>query len=244
MKSALISGVSTGIGLSLAKQLLAQGYTVFGMSRREVPELIENPNFRFCAIDFFNLESASLTLNDFIKSEKITRLSRLFLNAGQFGKRIAPLSKVSVSDLDEMMRVNVWSHKLVLDCLLAHDVIIQHVIVSSSIAGVRARAGNSGYAITKAALNMVAKLYALENPAIRFLVLGLCNVDTFLSRTIGSLPLEGDFPEIVKLRVRAQMECYMISADQRAGHVLDLFDTAHFDTLANGDFVEIRSLIS
>jgi benzil reductase ((S)-benzoin forming) len=244
MKDAFISGVSTGIGLSLAKQLLAQGYRVYGVSRREPAELIADSNFRFCALDFANSNAAAQALTGFIEREKITKLSKLFLNVGQFGKRIAPVHKVSVADLEDMVRVNVWSHKVLLDCLLIQKVAIQDTVFSSSIAGVRARAGNSGYAITKAALNMMAKLYAIENPTIRFLVLGLCNVDTFLSKTIGSLPLEGDFPEIIKLRERAQDPHYLISADKRAADILGLFEPTQFDKVPNGDFVEIRTLLA
>ncbi len=244
MKNAFISGVSTGIGLSLAKQLLAQGYRVHGVSRREPAELIADSNFRFCALDFADSDAAAQALTCFIEREKISHLSKLFLNVGQFGKRIAPLHKVSVADLEEMVRVNVWSHKVLLDCLLAQKVVIQDAVFSSSIAGVRARAGNSGYAITKAALNMMAKLYAIENPEIRFLVLGLCSVDTFLSETIGSLPLEGDFPDIIKLRERAQDARYLVSADKRAADILGLLDPAQLDKIPNGDFVEIRTFLA
>nr|GEU28544.1 hypothetical protein [Tanacetum cinerariifolium] len=91
----------------------------------------------------------------------------------------------------------------ILDELLRHRVALDTCIFSTSIAGVRARAGNSGYALSKATLNMLGKLYALENPQVFFSVLGMCNVDTHLSRTIATLPLEGPFPEIVQLRERA-----------------------------------------
>jgi hypothetical protein len=97
---------------------------------------------------------------------------------------------------------------------------------------------------TKAALSMLGKLYALENPGIVFSVLGMCNVDTHLSHTIGSLPLEGDFPEIVQLRARAHaISGYVVSAQQRAAHVIDLLEGGLKDKTVSGDFVEIRSLL-
>jgi NAD(P)-dependent dehydrogenase (short-subunit alcohol dehydrogenase family) len=243
MESSFVSGVGSGIGLNIAKQLLAQGNRVYGLSRRPPAELVGHPQFRFCAVDFSNTAVARSTLSNFIADEKIARLSKVFLNVGQFGKRIAPMDKLSVDELEELMRVNVWSHKVLLDCLLVNKVGIEYAVFSSSIAGVRARAGNSGYALTKAALNMMAKLYALENPSTRFLVLGLCNVDTFLSQTIGTLPLEGDFPDIVKLRERAQGVGYLVSAEKRACDMLGLFGSDLLDRIPNGDFVEIRSLL-
>ncbi|NJM31877.1 MAG: SDR family oxidoreductase [Limnobacter sp.] len=128
MKNAFVSGASTGIGLSLAQQLLEQGYTVYGVSRRTPPELVAHPHYIHCIIDFSDTDSARHTLQRFITEQKITAISRLFLNVGQFGKRIAPMSKVSVVDLEELMRVNVWSHKILLDCLLAQHVAIEHAV--------------------------------------------------------------------------------------------------------------------
>jgi benzil reductase ((S)-benzoin forming) len=245
MDKVFISGVSTGIGFCLAKQLLSEGNLVFGVSRRVPAELIDHPNFRFCSADFSDSTAATSALQAFIANGKLAHVSKLFLNVGQFGKRIAPVEKIALVDLEDMMRVNVWSHKVLIDCLLGQNVAIDCAIFSSSIAGVRARAGNSGYAITKAALNMMAKLYALENPDMRVLVLGLCNVDTFLSRTIGSLTLEGDFAEVVRLRERAaQASHYLTTPERRAADILALFEPKRFATIPNGDFVEIRDLLA
>ncbi len=247
MKNAFVSGVSSGIGFNLAQQLLEQGYRVYGVSRRAPAQLMSHPHFHFCQIDYTKLQTATSGLASFIATEKaadLTDLSLLFLNVGQFGKRIAPLTKIALADLEELMRVNVWSHKLLLDCLLEQGIKIDNVVFSSSIAGVRARAGNSGYALTKATLNMLAKLYALENPTIHFLSLGLCTVDTFLSDTVNVLPLEGDFPDIVKLRERGQQAGYLTSASQRASDMLTLLHSGKVNDIPSGDFVEIRALLS
>lgn len=241
MKNAFISGVSSGIGLGLAKLLLQDDYMVYGVSRRMPSDLIGYQNFRFCHVDFANGQLAAIALKQFVEREKVGKFSKVFLNVGQFGRRIAPLDKIAIADLDELMHVNVWSHKVVLDCFLEKRLAIETVVFSSSIAGVRARAGNSGYAITKAALNMMAKLYSLENKNIHFVVLGLCAVDTNLSATIGSLPLEGNFPEIENLRTRARDVNYLVSADKRAADVLDLLSAQKKNNIPNGEFVEIRS---
>ncbi len=219
---------------------------VYGVSRRTPSALMEHPNFRFVGLDFADSATAAKSLDGFIARENIKTLDTVFLNVGDFGKRIAPVSAVALEDLEEIMRVNVWSHKLVMDSLLNYGTTMASAVFSSSIAGVRARAGNSGYAITKAALNMLAKLYALEHSQIRFLVLGLCSVDTHLSATIGNLPLEGDFPEIDDLRARARAPGarYMVDPAVRAQHILDLLKPNNIDRVPNGDFVEIRTLLA
>ncbi|NJM31876.1 MAG: hypothetical protein HC848_02000 [Limnobacter sp.] len=68
-------------------------------------------------------------------------------------------------------------------------------------------------------------------------------MQTFLSHTIGTLPLEGDFPEIVKLRERAQNTSYLVSAEQRATDMLALLEPGRIEQVPNGKFVEIRSLV-
>jgi benzil reductase ((S)-benzoin forming) len=244
MQIAFVSGVSTGIGWNLANQLLTQGYRVYGVSRRAPIGLIDHPQFRFCSIDFSEGLDAELILRNWIRQENFTQLSHLFLNVGTFGQRIATVHQHTVSALNNMMHINLWSHKLVLDSLLENKIAIDAAVFSSSIAGVRMRAGNSGYAITKAALNAMAKLYALEYPNIHFLVMGLCNVETHLSQTIGALPLEAEFPDIVKLRERAATASYLVSAEQRARDILSLFESKQYRSIPSGDFVEIRNLLA
>lgn len=241
----LIVGVSSGIGNALALQLLARGYQVFGVGRQAPTNIVQDSRFQFAPIDLSDPAGVAPALNAFLfERNQLTSLRYVFLNAGRFSQRIAPMADVALSDLTTLMQINVWGHKQIIDELLRHRVAIDTCIFSTSIAGVRARAGNSGYAMSKAALNMLGKLYALENPGIFFSVLGMCNVDTHLSQTIGSLPLEGDFPEITQLRARAHaISGYVITPEQRAAHVIGLLEGGLKEKTVSGDFVEIRSLL-
>jgi NAD(P)-dependent dehydrogenase (short-subunit alcohol dehydrogenase family) len=42
MKTAIVTGAASGIGLAIAKKFAAEGYRVFGMSRRENGPSFEN----------------------------------------------------------------------------------------------------------------------------------------------------------------------------------------------------------
>ena len=244
-KNVLIVGVSSGIGHELASHFLSRGYIVVGMSRNAPEELLKHPDFSFTAIDLEDSETViSRTTKCLTEHPEITHFQYVFMNAGRFSQQITNMENVPLDDLKALMQINVWGHKLILDVLLIKHIKIDICMFSSSIAGVRARAGNSGYAISKAAMNMMAKLYALERPDIFFLVLGLCNVDTFLSQTILTLPLEGDFPEIAKLRERGKsLAGYIVSPKERVKNITRLLAGDIKNNVSSGDFIEIRSLI-
>ena len=52
-----ITGVSSGIGLALAREYLRQGVAVYGVSRREPNELINEPKFHFERVDLANSQT-------------------------------------------------------------------------------------------------------------------------------------------------------------------------------------------
>lgn len=245
MENVVITGVSTGIGYAIARLMLQKGFRVFGISRTAPADLLCNDNFIFTSIDVSQKDNLLEKLSTFfIKKYDLKNIKYLFLNAGLFGQRITTVHKVPASEINYVMDVNVWSNKSILDLLLGAGVTIEICVVSSSIAGVRARAGNSAYAISKATLNMLMKLYALECPQVFFAVLGLCNVDTFLSRTILSLPLEGNFPENEKLRLRGKTSGYVVSPEKRADDIYQLLQSDFRHRILSGEFTEIRSLVN
>ena len=53
----LITGASKGIGLALAKNMLAKNYIVIGTSRDGVMEQIQPPNFHPIALDVTEIAS-------------------------------------------------------------------------------------------------------------------------------------------------------------------------------------------
>ena len=245
MINVLITGVSSGIGHALAKHYLESGACVYGLSRRHPPDLIAHPRFRFCPVDLAVPLTAQAALQRFLlDTQGLTVLDYAFLNAGRFSQRIARVSDVRLADIQQLMDINVWANKTVLDVLLHGGVSIRNCIFSASIAGVRARAGNSGYALSKATLNMLAKLYALEHPDVFFAAIGLCSVDTALSQDVLSLPIDGNFPAIANLRQRNLEPDYLASPQQRAYQLDQLLQGPLQKLLESGDFVEIRSLLA
>lgn len=241
----LVTGASRGIGHALVDEHLARGHRVIGISRTLPPMHLSHPRYSHLSIDLAKLQALPDALTrGLLDLPACAQLSRVYLNAGQFSHRIAELRQVPLPEMQDLMDLNVWANKCVLDTLLALSVRIEACVVSSSVAGVRARAGNSAYAVSKAALNMLMQLYALENPSTYVAVLGLCNVDTALAHRIGSLPLEGHFPEIESLRERGVRPGYLAAPSVRARHLIDLLERGLPQQLPSGQFAEVRSLIT
>ncbi|MEO4091746.1 SDR family NAD(P)-dependent oxidoreductase [Acinetobacter pittii] len=244
-KNIFISGVSQGIGKEIALYHLKEGDNVYGISRNSCSELIAYKNFFHKKIDLSEFETISLYLDSFEELKNIRNIDTLYLNAGLI-KDINNISEVSIKDFHYTMSVNLYSYKVILDYFLNNSFFKLHqIVISSSIAGVRARAGMTDYAISKAALNMMIKLYALEHPSLFFNVIGLCVFDSNVSRTFSSKnPKIKKFPDLDKLSIRLKEENYVVTAKKRAYQLINVLKNSKILGLESGKFVEIRDLLT
>ncbi|WP_424942395.1 SDR family NAD(P)-dependent oxidoreductase [Aliiroseovarius crassostreae] len=258
-QTALITGTRSGIGLMLARRLLFMGYTVFGMSRATTTELPEdlsaNPNYHHYSCDLSDFDALDQTINRLL-SEQVSqaapdarsggRIDVAFLNAGQFCDALRRTSDTPMDELLSLQRLNCFANKVILDAIFQRGIALPLCAVSSSIAGQRMRAGNGGYALSKATLNALMGLYALEHPQSFFAVIGLCVVDTFLSNKIGTLPLPDDpvFAAQAALRKRAVTDGYAVTAAARADHLISLLLPQPDPRITSGQFIEIRALLT
>ncbi|MBJ9974794.1 SDR family NAD(P)-dependent oxidoreductase [Pseudomonas sp. S75] len=238
MAQVFITGVSTGIGLALARLHLARGDEVWGVSRRAPIDLITHPRLHFRALDLCAEDPGQSLVQAFIGE---TAFDTAYLNAGTFGAAPELASQTSVDAFRSVLELNLVAVKWVLDRLLCRQASVRQVVFSASVSGIRQRAGMLSYSVSKAALNALAKVYHLENPDVFFAVLGLCNVDTTVAQTI--LQADERFPELVALRERSTQEGYIVSPEQRAQQIVDLLAKRHAIALQSGQFYEIRHLL-
>lgn len=174
-KNVFITGVSSGLGLGLVQYYLEQGNTVYGVSRRQPDFLMAQEQFHFQSLDLGQLEGTPNALLPFIQG--IEAFDLVILNAGILGE-IKDMKDHTLDELNQIMEVNVWANKVVLDCFSQANVDIAQVVTISSGASVSGNRGWGGYALSKAALNMLTKLYAREMPNTHFTAFAPGLIDT------------------------------------------------------------------
>ncbi len=240
--SVLITGVSSGIGYELAKHYLQQGSRVLGISRREPTDLLTHPDFDFRSIDLADLETIAKSLKELLA--EASDLDLVILNAGVLG-RIADLREQSLAELQRTMDVNLWANKLVLDAIFpcsgeGTGRQVRQVVLISSGAAVNGNRGWGGYSLSKAALNMLAKLYAAELPGVHFSAVAPGLVDTAMQEQLRSEPRDPRFPSLEALRAKHQTPD-MPTPQELATRLAGLF-TELPDRIGSGDFIDIRTL--
>ena len=197
MSAVFITGVSSGIGHALAKAYLNEGGRVWGVSRRVPEDLTSHPNFHFAALDL-NLPLEIPAVLTRLLGE-VTALDLVILNAGRLGE-FGDLAEADLAELKTTMQINLWSNKLILDFLYQANIALRQVVAISSGASVNGNRGWSGYSISKAALNMLIKLYAKERPETHFCALAPGIVDTEIQDELLKREPDDRFPAVESLR--------------------------------------------
>jgi NAD(P)-dependent dehydrogenase (short-subunit alcohol dehydrogenase family) len=237
MNTALITGVSSGIGHALAQEYLRRGWQVFGVSRRTPNGLTDQSNFFFESLELTHSAQVASVLGNLLLD--VDHLNLVVLNAGTIGQ-FDDLANVSLDDLKHVMDVNLWANKSVLDQLVASVSRVDQVVAISSGASINGNRGWAGYSISKAALNMLIKLYSREHPATHFCSFAPGVIDTALLDKICSLPSDKRFPALDNLRAKRNTP-EVPSPDEAAATLVDVM--AKLPSLVDsGDYADIRKL--
>lgn len=236
-RTIFITGVSAGIGQGLARHYLDQGDRVVGCSRREPVDLADSPAFRFRPIDLRDFDSLSDNVAALLNGTEQVDLA--IMNAGVLGT----IRDLAESDLDSMravLDVNLWAVKVVLDALFASVATVGQVVTISSGAAVNGNRGWGAYSISKAALNMLTKLYAREQPETHFCAFAPGIVDTAMQEVICDREPEERFPSVEVLRSKRG------TADMPDANTAAPILAAAIDRLPtvveSGEFTDVRKM--
>lgn len=155
MMNVCITGSSRGLGEAFVHKYLDMGANVYGLGRSEVTD----KRYRYASVDIADFDALKKGLDRLL--DGVESLDLLVLNAGILG-RIQDISLCTMDQLKKEMDVNMWANKIILDFIIEKKISVKQVIAISSGASVNGSLGWNGYSLSKAALNMLIKLYAAE----------------------------------------------------------------------------------
>jgi NADP-dependent 3-hydroxy acid dehydrogenase YdfG len=161
IKTCLITGASSGIGLSLARALAADGHRLVLTARREnrLKEL-QSKNVDILPGDLTSAEFVD-SLDTFV-FKKYGRCDYLFNSAGVITK--GTVQETDIDRMSSMLRLNIESTFRLTYRFLKRFVEqgSGHVINISSVAGTRVRPTIGAYAATKFAMEALSEALRLE----------------------------------------------------------------------------------
>ena len=162
MKSVLITGVSRGIGLSIAKEFIQNDYYVFGTSRSkfDLSKALESNNCKHLIVDVNDRDSITSIMKD-IPGENNT-LDCLVNNAGITADQL--FIRMKDSEWDDVINTNLTGifniTKPVSKIMLKQK--SGSIINISSVSGLMGNAGQVNYSSSKSALLGFTKSLAKE----------------------------------------------------------------------------------
>jgi len=155
MKTVIVTGAASGIGLAIANKFLEEGYTVYGMSRRECAP-IEHENFVYIPGDISNPADRERLIS---ASDQVDVLVNV---AGVAPKVRADLLEMTEESYDHVMDINLKG-TFFLTQLAANKMKQQgrgYICNISSMSAYTSSVNRGEYCISKSGLSMVTKLFA------------------------------------------------------------------------------------
>lgn len=231
--NALITGTSSGLGEGLAGALLQRDWVVYGCSRR--PSRLAG--LKTTQLDLTDHDAIGPSLDKLL--DDAPRLDLVVLNAGILGE-IRDIAKTPLADLKQVMETNVWVNKTILDWLIRWDRPVMQIVLVSSGAAVLGNRGWSGYALSKATLNMLTKLYAHEFTDTHLCALAPGIIDTAMMDQLCNATDADAFPALQRLQEARDTEA-MPGPDEAAERILSVVD--QLADRPSGSFVDIREIL-
>ena len=160
---ALVTGAASGIGKACAESFLRRGAAVIGLDRNPaIATMWQRPDFLGIAMDLTDVNSLEDSLTQAVK--RFGGLDMLVLNAGIFPKS-QPLQEIAADAWQKTMSVNVEAPLRILQ--LCHPLLRLaprggRIVVIGSRNVPAPGPGAGAYSASKAALNQVARVAALE----------------------------------------------------------------------------------
>ena len=230
-----ITGNSSGLGRGLTEAYLERGWRVYGLSRSGCDVRGRLGDVR---CDLADLDSIPAALDRLLDGAET--LDLVVLNAGILGD-IKAMTCTSVAEIRRLMDVNVWANKVILDWLHAGIPTVSQIVLLSSGASVLGNKGWGGYALSKAALNMLARLYSHEFPATHICAIAPGLVDTAMMDYVCGEVDPKEYPALQRIRDARGTEA-MPKPRQAAERVISAVDRLR--EYPSGSYIDIRQILA
>ena len=230
MQNILITGIGSGLGEALAKEYLENGDTVYAIGRTFPKIFDKHPHFFFFPYDLSQTFMLKAEIKPFIENRSF---DIVILNAGVLGE-IQMLEQTDLAKIKEVMELNIWANKELIDTLNEYTHVKQIVGISSG-AAVNGSKGWGTYSLSKAGLNMLLSVYAKELPEIHFTALAPGIIDTPMVRHIINKVDEHTFPSAKKLK-----ESHIQTPKEAAKNLMFIFNKLL--DYESGSFLDVRTM--
>ena len=195
MKVAIVTGVSRGLGESLAAALLARGFAVTGVGRTSA-ERLAGEHYRFVRCDLGDVAALEPTLAPVFGEIAAARpRSVCLINNAAVAGPVGALGTLAVPALAESLAVNLVAPLALanLFCRAFSNGAVPSLVINVSSGAAQSPLGGSGpYSIAKAGLEMLTRQIAAEQkaPAFRAISVRPGIIDTGMQAYMRSLPRE------------------------------------------------------
>jgi len=230
MTKLFLTGVSGGFGEALASLAMERDMEVYAVGRHDNPRFANRAGYYFFPLDLRELELIPDELGPFVRGH---RFDLAILNAGVLGE-IREMGEIPLEEARRIMDLNLWANKQIIDTLNLHVRPRQLVAVSSG-AAVNGSKGWGPYSISKAALNMMIKVYAHEQPWTHFSAIAPGVIMTPMLRRMLERTDPDTYPSVRRIK-----EGPILSPEAAARIFLDACERAL--TFESGSFLDVRRL--
>jgi benzil reductase ((S)-benzoin forming) len=171
MKTAIVSGVSRGLGEALTRALLAAGFAVTGIGRASGAALTAS-NYRFVACDLADSFNIDVALTPAFRAIADARPEFLCLinNAATAGP-VGTIGSLEAEALTASMAVNLVAPVAIANMfcrMFVGEAQVRRIVNVSSGAADSPLPGGGPYSIAKAGLEMLTRQLAAEHDAATF----------------------------------------------------------------------------
>ena len=225
-----ITGIGSGLGEALARLYAEAGEEVYAVSRF-LPKSLEGfANLHFAPLNLHSLEKITPVVEELLGDAE---LDLAILNAGILGE-LKDMSDTSIHEIETIMNLNVYANKVLLDILKQRTV--KQVVAISSGASISGARGWNAYSLSKAALNMLVRLYAAEMPNTHLTALAPGLIETPMMEYILTHADRRKFPVVERLANSKRL-------DPMDAAVLLSDNFSKLLEYPSGEYVDIRKIV-